>query len=70
MNVLLEMNDLTGVDTEQYVKRYEELLDELIPKSPALPGANKLIHHFYEHRVPLAICTGSDKEEFEQKTQK
>ncbi|KAI1733130.1 haloacid dehalogenase-like hydrolase domain-containing protein [Ditylenchus destructor] len=65
VRVLLEMNNLVGkVDANEYMKHYDMLLDELIPLALELPGASKLIDHFHSNAVPLAICTGSDNEEF------
>lgn len=42
---------------------------ELLSTSSELPGASKLIDHFYSNNIPMAICTGSDNIEFSQKTQ-
>jgi len=32
-----------------------------------LPGVNRLVSHFSEHKIPMAICTGSMKETYEYK---
>lgn len=55
---------------EEYLRHYEEILEEVIPQSPELPGASKLINHFHATNTPLAICTGSDALEFKQKTRR
>lgn len=55
---------------EEYLRHYEEILEEVIPQSPELPGASKLISHFHATSIPLAICTGSDSLEFKQKTRR
>jgi HAD superfamily hydrolase (TIGR01509 family) len=71
ITTLLRMNNLLGkVTVEEYLSHYERLLEELIPLSPELPGASKLIDHFHACRIPLAICTGSDIIEFAQKTRR
>lgn len=36
----------------------------------ALPGANNLIHHLHQQKVPTAICTSSGADEFEVKCRK
>ncbi|KAI1714144.1 haloacid dehalogenase-like hydrolase domain-containing protein [Ditylenchus destructor] len=65
VRVALEMDGLIGkVDDNEYMKHYDLLLEELIPLALELSGASKLIDHFHSRAVPLAICTGSDNEEF------
>lgn len=56
------------VSFEEFNKVYEKHLEELLPKSPILPGVAKLLDHLLKHDVPVAICTGSDTEEFQLKT--
>lgn len=69
MRILLELNDLLEkVDVVEYMKTYDDLLEEMMAIVPELAGANKLIDHFHSHNIPLAICTGSDSEEFRRKT--
>lgn len=68
---MLEKNDLVGkIDQDEYLKRYEAYLEDLIPNAPELPGVTKLINHLHAEKFPLAICTGSDNEEFKLKTKK
>lgn len=38
------------------------------PKSAKLPGSMRLVQYFYDHNIPMAICTGSNKQEFALKT--
>uniref|UniRef100_A0A915DNQ4 Uncharacterized protein n=1 Tax=Ditylenchus dipsaci TaxID=166011 RepID=A0A915DNQ4_9BILA len=65
VEVLLKMNGLNGsVTVNDYMRRYDLMLEEFIPQAVELPGASKLINHFHAHNLPLAICTGSDTEEF------
>lgn len=58
------------VTTKQYDEVYEQTLDELLPNSPILPGVEKLLNYFVKIKIPLAICTGSNTHEYEQKTKK
>jgi len=55
---------------EQYLESYDVLLDQSLTECPELPAASKLINHFYDCKIPLAICTGSDAHEFETKATK
>lgn len=63
----------TGLDSkvtvDEYLKHYEELVDEKLTHPPELPGARRLLCHLLDKDVPVAICTGSDKREFDIKTQ-
>ncbi|CAJ0942022.1 unnamed protein product, partial [Mesorhabditis belari] len=62
---LLEQTGLTGkITIEDYSKDYDACLFELHTKSPAKPGAEKLVRHFIDHGIPTAICTGSDTKDF------
>lgn len=65
------MYDLIGkIDLKEYIARYDAHLEKLIPEAAELPGVSKLINHLYAEKIPLAICTGSDIEEFKLKTKK
>ena len=66
---ILQQTGLTDeVTIEQYDETYEKILDEILPKAQILPGSYKLVDYFKKLNMPLAICTGSDQHEFEQKT--
>lgn len=66
---ILQQTGLADTITiEQYDELYEKTLDDLLPKAPTLPGAHKLVDYFTKINVPLAVCTGSDNHEFEQKS--
>ncbi|KAK0399554.1 hypothetical protein QR680_003102 [Steinernema hermaphroditum] len=58
-----------AVSVEQYGRISDEKLTELLPKADMLPGALKLINYFHSHGIPMAICTGSGKDDFKLKTQ-
>ncbi|VDM20231.1 unnamed protein product [Wuchereria bancrofti] len=67
---ILEHEKLSGkVDVDEYCRKYDEMAEEMLPKCSLMPGALKLIRHLKAHNIPMAICTGSTKKEFELKTQ-
>lgn len=51
-----EIDHLVTVD--EYMEGYDKLLEESLTECAELPGASKLINHFYKHSIPMAICTG------------
>lgn len=55
------------VTVKQYMKQYKTLLGEYLPLTSLLPGALRLVRHLTAHKIPLAICTGSDTYEFHMK---
>uniref|UniRef100_A0A914I9R7 Exocyst complex component Sec8 n=1 Tax=Globodera rostochiensis TaxID=31243 RepID=A0A914I9R7_GLORO len=70
--LLLKDAGLAGrVTSEQYMEEYDQHLKQIMSTlTEELPGATKLIDHFYAQNIPLAICTGSDSEEFGDKMRK
>ena len=60
---LLETTGLNAfVNLADYMEQFESYLDELFPKTDILPGIRRLIEHFDQHGIPMAICTSSDVE--------
>lgn len=53
---------------DEYCKKYDEMAEEMLPKCSLMPGVMKLVRHLKTHRIPMAICTGATKKEFEIKT--
>lgn len=53
-----------------FVKLYESLYEKFLVDCPDLPGAIKLVNHFYQSRVPMAICTNSTQFQFDIKTKR
>ena len=41
---------------------------DFFSKAELLPGAERLINHLYKNDIPMAICTGSSEEAFDNKT--
>ncbi|VDN07765.1 unnamed protein product [Thelazia callipaeda] len=66
---ILEHEGLLGkVDVDDYCKQYDEIAKGMLPNCPLMPGALKLVQHLKSHHIPMAICTGATKKEFELKT--
>lgn len=53
---------------DDYIKEFNEMAKTEFPKCKKLPGAMRLVQHFHDQKIPMAICTGSDKFEFALKT--
>lgn len=65
---LIEFNDLAEEITHnKMLDTYNNHLEDNLLDCPILPGADELIKHLHKHEVPIAIYTGSDADEFEQK---
>lgn len=65
---LLDLNDLNETLTfDEMLKTFNDNLETHLLDCPVLNGADRLIKHLHEHKVPVAICTGSDANEFEMK---
>ncbi|KAL3122598.1 hypothetical protein niasHT_003134 [Heterodera trifolii] len=69
--LLKEAGIADRVTMDQYIAEYDkhvlQIMRALTEVQLELPGATTLIDHFYAHNIPMAICTGSDNEEFESK---
>lgn len=57
------------VDVDEYCKKYDEMAEEMLPKCSLMSGVLKFVRHLKVHNIPMAICTGSTRKEFELKTQ-
>ncbi|KAL5004029.1 hypothetical protein ScPMuIL_017485 [Solemya velum] len=53
---------------EEYIRRTREIQKTLFPTAKLLPGAEKLVRHLHEHKIPIAVASGSDNWCFELKT--
>ncbi|ETN77027.1 hypothetical protein RB195_020862 [Necator americanus] len=67
---LLEEVGLTGkITPEEYALHYDVMLAEMFRKCRALPGAERLVRHFAEKGIPMAICSGSCSRSFSYKAE-
>ncbi|CAG5128390.1 unnamed protein product, partial [Candidula unifasciata] len=46
---------------DEYSAKLRAKLEEKLPSTPLLPGAEKLIRYFHSINIPIAVATGSDK---------
>ncbi|MCP9258092.1 hypothetical protein DINM_002615 [Dirofilaria immitis] len=56
------------VSVKEYDKLYRPVLFEKLPHCPKMPGALRLVQHFHDHNIPMAICSGSSNHSFKFKT--
>ncbi|GMR56174.1 hypothetical protein PMAYCL1PPCAC_26369, partial [Pristionchus mayeri] len=56
------------VTPEEFTKDYVVLLAELLRNSPLKEGADRIVRHLAKHKIPMAICTGSNTKEFALKS--
>jgi len=68
--ILTQTGLIAKVPVEEYMEKYDKLLDVKLQECPELPGASKIINHLSKHKIPMGICTGSDEGEFVIKTHK
>lgn len=65
----LEKLGLTGqVKPEDFITEYETAMKKNYHKIQLMPGAQRLIEHLTNKKVPIAIATGSAQSGFERKT--
>lgn len=59
----------TGINVtpEEYCTQFQAELDVELPNIKEQPGSTKLINYFYDKQIPIAICSGSNREEFTSK---
>ncbi|XP_076435825.1 pseudouridine-5'-phosphatase-like [Babylonia areolata] len=67
-NILIDSLQLP-LTAEEYRQKCNKGLSALFPSAPLLPGAERLVKHLHKHGVPMALASGSNRENFELKTQ-
>lgn len=58
-----------NVTTEEYLKKHQQLANEIMPSAELLPGVERLLRHLHKHNVPIALATSSGKDMYDVKTQ-
>jgi pseudouridine-5'-monophosphatase len=66
--IMVKELDLT-CSPQQYLEETYKIHLQLFPKVGLLDGVERLIRHFSEANVPIALATSSSREYFELKTQ-
>lgn len=56
------------VTAEEFVRRYEDEMKQHCCKIKLMPGAERLIKHLRDHKIPIAIATGASESGFNRKT--
>lgn len=62
------MGLLGKISPEEFVKMYEEEMKQHCGKIKLMPGAERLIKHLRDHKIPIAIATGASEQGFNRKT--
>jgi len=58
------------ITVDEYLDRRRHVLEELFPRSEAMPGAVRLTRHLARSGVPQAVASSSDRHNFELKLTK
>ncbi|MDK1398505.1 HAD-IA family hydrolase [Pseudomonas protegens] len=56
------------ISAEEFLVMREPLMRERFPRAQAMPGAQELVRHLKEHRIPIAVGTSSSQMSFGEKT--
>ena len=66
---LVEQLDLP-ISAEQYLEERNSLLEIEFANCEALPGAQHLVRHLHQHKIPIALASSSSHEHYQIKTHK
>lgn len=67
--ILMKAFGIEG-DPVEYMQKFDIVLNELLPESELMPGAQKLVETFLAKRIPIGIATGSNRCNLDAKTVK
>lgn len=65
--LIVDLFDLP-MHLDEFIAQQDDHIYRLLPEAKLMPGAEKLIKHFHEHSIPMAIATGSSSKAFAVKT--
>ncbi|KAI6175975.1 HAD hydrolase, family IA, variant 3 [Aphelenchoides bicaudatus] len=69
VRVLLRETNLEDTYTpDEYLSAFQAELNSELPNVKEMPGATKLINYFHSLNIPIGVCTGSNNNEFAEKT--
>ncbi|XP_077258938.1 pseudouridine-5'-phosphatase [Temnothorax americanus] len=54
--------------SDEFRQEITGIYQELFPRTNPMPGAVRLLTHLKENNIPIALATGSDRENYELKT--
>ena len=55
---------------DEFMERSREEIERMMPHAQLMPGVERLLEHFKQNGIPMAIATGSDKKIFRKMTSK
>lgn len=64
---IVELYDLP-ITWEEYADMAQERIEIVMRDCSLMPGAERLIRHFKDHNIPMAVATSSSKESIDVKT--
>ena len=56
------------ITVDDWVKLFDEQIDEIFGQAKFMPGAEKLVKHLHDSNIPTAICSGSSRRAYLAKT--
>ena len=68
-NTLIQLLDLPLTADQLDQRAYQQFLN-VIRDVELMAGAERLVKHLYDHNIPMAIATGSDRKHFDLKIAK
>ncbi|KRY27446.1 HAD-superfamily hydrolase, subfamily IA, variant 3 [Trichinella spiralis] len=57
------------VSLDEMLAEVNSHLEKLFPHCQLMPGAERLVNHLHNHRIPMALCTGSKEYFYRIKSQ-
>ncbi|EPB75961.1 hypothetical protein ANCCEY_04936 [Ancylostoma ceylanicum] len=58
---LIQLNIADKITPREYMAEYDAMLTEMYRHCQPMPGAERLVRHFHDKGIPMAMCSGSRK---------